>query len=133
MAIMQVDVVSAERRLFSGEANEVYARSPEGEFGILPGHQPALIGLGLASPVRIKTPDGQQIVFAVHAGFLEFRENHLTVLADTAEVTHDIDVPRAEAAKRRAQDLLERDPTNENAQRQLARADLRLRIAEQFG
>jgi F-type H+-transporting ATPase subunit epsilon len=132
MATMQVDVVSAEARLYSGEAEEVYARSPEGEFGILPCHQPALFALG-SSPVRVKTTDGQHLVFAVHAGFLEFRENHLTVLADTAEVTHDIDVPRAEAAKRRAEDLLERDPTNENAQRQLARADLRLRIAEQFG
>jgi F-type H+-transporting ATPase subunit epsilon len=131
VATMQVDVVSAEKRLFSGPATEVYARSPEGEFGILPGHAPALMALATA-PVRVKTEDGTQVVFAVHAGFLEVRENHLTVLADSAEVTHDIDVPRAQAAKRRAEDLLARNPGDARAQADLARANLRLRLAGEF-
>jgi F-type H+-transporting ATPase subunit epsilon len=85
MATMQVDVVSAEAQLYSGEANEVYARSTEGEIGILPGHQPILLALGDA-PVRVKTVEGREVRIEVHRGFLEFRDNHLTVLADSAEV-----------------------------------------------
>jgi F-type H+-transporting ATPase subunit epsilon len=86
MATMQVDVVSAESQLYSGEASEVYARSIEGEIGILPGHQPILIALGEEAPVRVKTVEGREVRIDVHNGFLEFRENHLTVLADAAEV-----------------------------------------------
>ncbi len=85
MATMLVDVVSAESQLYSGEAEEVYARSTEGEIGILPGHMPLLIALGDA-PVRVKTVEGREVRIDVHNGFLEFRDNHLTVLADSAEV-----------------------------------------------
>jgi len=102
MATMQVDIVSAERSLFSGEATEVYARTPDGEIGILPGHQPCLLALEVA-PLRVKTVDGEEIVLAVHSGFLEFRDNHMSVLADVAERAEDIDVARAEAARRRAE------------------------------
>lgn len=85
MATMLVDVVSAEAQLYSGEAEAVYARSTEGEIGILPGHQPILIALGDA-PVRVQTLEGREVSIIVHRGFLEFRENHLTILADAAEV-----------------------------------------------
>lgn len=85
MATMMVDVVSAEAQLYSGEAEAVYARSTEGEIGILPGHQPILLALGDA-PVRVQTIEGRQVTIAVHQGFLEFKDNHLTVLADSAEV-----------------------------------------------
>lgn len=81
---MQVDVVSAEAQLFSGEATEVYARSTEGEIGILPGHQPVLLLLE-AAPVRVKTTGGQEQAFDIGGGFLEFRENHLIVLAEAVE------------------------------------------------
>jgi F-type H+-transporting ATPase subunit epsilon len=85
MATMLVDVVSAEAQLYSGEAEEVYARSTEGEIGILPGHIPLLIALEHA-PVRVKTVEGREVRIDVRNGFLEFRDNHLTVLADSAEV-----------------------------------------------
>ena len=83
MATMQVDVVSAEQQLFSGEASEVYARSMEGEIGILPGHQPVLLMLEEA-PVRVKTADGQEQSFNIAGGFLEFRNNHLIVLGEAS-------------------------------------------------
>ncbi len=85
MATMQVDVVSAEEQLFSGEASEVYARSTEGEIGILPGHQPALLLLADDASVRIKTTEGREESFDIAGGFLEFRENHLIVLAEAVE------------------------------------------------
>jgi F-type H+-transporting ATPase subunit epsilon len=84
MATMQVNVVSPERNVFSGDASEVYARSLDGEIGILPGHQPALLALADA-PVRVKTASGEEHEFVVHGGFLSFRDNVLTVLADSAE------------------------------------------------
>jgi F-type H+-transporting ATPase subunit epsilon len=86
MATMMVDVVSAEAQLYSGEAEAVYARSTEGEIGILPGHMPILLALGEAAPVRVQTVEGREVTINVTHGFLEFRENHLTVLADAAEV-----------------------------------------------
>jgi F-type H+-transporting ATPase subunit epsilon len=79
---MQVDVVVPDRELFSGEASEVYARSQDGEIGILPGHQPALLALVPGAPVRVHTTDGQEESFTITGGFLEFRDNRLTVLAD---------------------------------------------------
>ncbi len=84
MATMRVDVVSAEAELFSGEASEVYARSTEGEIGILPGHQPVLLLLE-DSPIRVRTSDGREESFEIAGGFLEFRNNHLIVLAEAPE------------------------------------------------
>ena len=83
MAVMRVAIVTPQERLYDGEANEVYARSVEGEIGILPGHQPALLQLADA-PVRVKDAAGEHS-FAIHGGFLEFRDNNLTVLADRAD------------------------------------------------
>lgn len=84
MATMTVNIVSPEAELFRGDASEVYARSLDGEIGILPGHQPALLALADA-PVRIKSAEGETHSFSVHGGFLSFRDNVLTVLADSAE------------------------------------------------
>lgn len=99
MATMHVEVVSAERSLLSAEATEVYARSLDGEIGILPGHQPALLALDIA-PVKVKLADGGEERIAVHNGFLFFRNNRLVILADIAELASQIDVRRAEARKR---------------------------------
>jgi F-type H+-transporting ATPase subunit epsilon len=131
VATMQVDVVSAERLLYSGEATGVFGRTPEGEIGILPGHQPVLLAL-VSTPVRVKTTEGDQITVAVHHGFLEFRENRLTVLADIAELAVDIDVERAKAAKNRAIAHKQDPDYPGNADAELERAELRLRIAEGY-
>ncbi len=125
---MQVDVVSAERELFSGESPGVFARSVLGDIGLLPGHQPALLALGEA-PVRVQQLDGDEIQFAIHHGFLECRGDELTVLADVAELAIEIDVERAKEAYARAQRYLD-DPEYEgDAQAEKARAQLRLRLA----
>ena len=99
MATMTVEVVSAERSLLSVEAEEVYARTLEGEIGILPGHQPALLALDIGV-VRVKTGGGQEEQVAVHHGFLYFRDNALVILADIAEVASQIDTQRAESRLR---------------------------------
>lgn len=99
MATFQVEVVSAEKQLFSGEATEVFARSLDGEIGILPGHQPCLLALDI-SPVKIKMDDGSEQRVAVHHGFLYYKPgDKLVILADIAELPEQIDVRRAERRK----------------------------------
>ena len=128
MALLAVDVVSAEARLFQGEATAVYGRSIEGELGILPGHTPMLVGLA-TGPVRIATPEGEGVIVAVHRGFLECRGDQVNILADTAELAADIDVARAEAARERALSHLSQDDYPGDARAELARAETRLRVA----
>ncbi len=88
MSTMQVEIVSAEKALTSVEATEVYARSLDGEIGILPGHQPALLALA-AAPVKVVTADGSTERYQVNHGFLYFSDNTLVVLADHAEPAPD--------------------------------------------
>ena len=129
MATMQVHVVSATRELYRGEASAVYARSTEGEIGILPGHQPVLLALEI-STVRVEDGSGDMLTWAVHKGFLEYRDERLTLLADVAERPDEIDVARAEQARDRAQEHLA-DPEYEgNARAELRRAEIRLQLAD---
>ncbi len=127
MATMDVEVVSAEQRLFEGEANEVYARSLDGELGVLPGHQPALMALDVA-PVKIHLADGGEERVAVHHGFLYFRDNRLVILADMADMAGDIDPQR----QREELERLERDAEAGDEEAELARrrAEVRLDVAE---
>ena len=126
MATMQVDVVSAERRIFSGEASEVYARSLEGEIGVLPGHQPALLALDIA-PVKIVLPDGDEQRVAVHNGFLYYRDGRLRILADTAELASEIDLKRAGRRQREVEGRIE-DRDNAELQASMRRQELRMRL-----
>ena len=129
MAQMQVHVVSATRELYHGEASAVFARSSEGEIGILPGHQPVLLALEI-SAVRVADAQGEMTTWAVHRGFLEYRDEELTLLADVAERPEEIDVERARRAHQRAQEHLA-DPEYEgNAAAELRRAEIRLQLAD---
>lgn len=131
MAELIAQIVSAERELFSGEVSEVYARSVQGEIGILPGHQPCLLALEIA-PCRLKLPDGSWEVYAVHEGFLFFRDNRLVLLADLAEHASEIDVERARQ-DRREHEGTRRDELDEEATKALRRAEVRITVAEGGG
>ncbi|MGH3443382.1 MAG: F0F1 ATP synthase subunit epsilon [Nitriliruptorales bacterium] len=131
MATMQVELVSAERELFSGEAAEVYARSVEGEIGILPGHQPVLLALEIA-PVRMKMEDGNWEAYAVHNGFMFFRQNRLVILADLAEHAEEIDVEEARELRERHAGT-RREELDEEAFKALRRAEVRLEVAQGGG
>ncbi|MCW2539178.1 MAG: atpC [Frankiales bacterium] len=95
---MQVELVSVERPIWSGEANAVYARTSEGEIGILPGHSPLLGALTPGWTVRIQQSDGVEQRIAVHGGFLSVRPDGVSVLAEMAESADEIDVARARQA-----------------------------------
>ncbi|MCU1656825.1 MAG: synthase epsilon chain [Pseudonocardiales bacterium] len=99
---MHVELVSVERALWSGEATAVYARTTEGEIGVLPGHTPLLGALESGWVVRIERADGPELRVAVHGGFLSVRQEGVSVLAEMAEAAEDIDTARARAALDRA-------------------------------
>jgi F-type H+-transporting ATPase subunit epsilon len=124
MATMHVELVSVERALWSGDANAVYARTLEGELGILPGHTPLLGALAPGWIVRIDRADEDELRVAVHGGFLSVRKDGVSVLAEVAELADDIDTARARAALDRA------DPdSGEEAAAARDRALARLRAA----
>ncbi len=102
MATMHVELVSVERALWSGDANAVFARTLEGELGILPGHTPLLGALAPGWIVRIDRADEGELRVAVHGGFLSVRKDGVSVLAEIAEMADDIDTARARAALDRA-------------------------------
>lgn len=131
---LHVEVVTAERELYNGEAETVNAPGSEGRLGILPQHEAllAMLGPGL---LRI-THQGEEEPLFVSGGFLEVYQNTVTILADTAEYAEEIDQARAEEARRRAQErLAEVTSSTERAQLQAAleRALQRMRVSEYAG
>jgi F-type H+-transporting ATPase subunit epsilon len=98
---MHVELVSVERALWSGDATAVFARTAEGELGVLPGHIPLLGALEPGWIVRIDRVDEPELRVAVHGGFLSVREDGVSVLAEMAEPADDIDVARAREALER--------------------------------
>jgi len=123
-----VQLVSPEQVLFDGEAEMVVCRPLDGAIAFLIGHVPYLGALA-DDEVRIILPGDGEATAAVHGGFVQMTGDHLVVLSDVAELKDEIDVPRAEQAKRRAEETLAREPENESALAALARAETRLRVA----
>lgn len=97
MAEMSVELVAVERRLWSGRASFVVARTTEGEIGVLPRHVPVLAELEAGEIVRIDTVDKEEIHAAVDGGFLSVTTEGVTILAESAELRDEIDVARAQA------------------------------------
>jgi F-type H+-transporting ATPase subunit epsilon len=100
---LSVELVSAERLIWSGSANFVTARTLHGELGILPGHISLLGVIAEGYTVSISGGDaGDGIDVAAHGGFLSVSNDEVTILAEVAELSTDIDVGRARAALDRA-------------------------------
>jgi F-type H+-transporting ATPase subunit epsilon len=128
---LHVEVVTAEREIYSGEADMVVAKGTEGMLGILPRHAALLTTLAIGE-MRIKLGGAEEPLF-VAGGFLEVRDNVVTVLADTAEHAEEIDEARAEEARRRAQERLEQatsDVERADMLGALERAINRIKVAE---
>lgn len=125
---LHVELVSPERLLYEGESSEVLARTVEGEIGFLPGHIP-FVGTLLPGVVQVYTEGGIQKI-AVHSGFIEVSNDHLTLLSDVSEMAEDIDVERARAALERAEQALSADSDDTEAAAAKARAMARLTAAQ---
>lgn len=105
MSTMQVEVVSAEKEIFSGKATMLIATAEAGELGIYPQHTPLLTNLK-AGDVRVQTEDGEEQVIYVSGGILEVTPKKITVLSDTAIRASDIDEAAALDAQRKAEQAL---------------------------
>ena len=121
---LHVDIVSAEKSIFSGTAEMVFAPAVMGEIGIMPRHAPLITRLR-PGEVRVKLPGGEEEFFYVSGGILEIQPQVVTILADTAARAHDIDEAAAQAAKQRAEEALKDQKSEINyarAQVELAEA-----------
>jgi F-type H+-transporting ATPase subunit epsilon len=128
-----VDIVSAEREIFSGDAEMVFAPAEMGELGITPRHAPLLTRLKPGT-VRVQA-GGEESVFYVSGGILEIQPHMVTVLSDTALRAKDLDEVAAQDAKRRAEEALagqSADLDVARAQAELLEAVARLKAIEQI-
>ena len=124
MAELHVEIVSVERKIWSGEATSVIARTTEGDIGVLPGHAPLLGQVADGGTVRHRAGPGETLIVAVHGGFLSVTDQGVTILAEVAELAGDIDSARAKAALDRA--------TPEGDEAAARRAESRLRATGQL-
>ncbi len=131
MSSIRLDIVTAERVVYSDEVNMVIAPGIEGQLGILPHHAPLMTTLQ-PGELRVRK-DGEEFSLAISGGFLEVRPDRIIVLADAAERAEEIDIARAEEAKRRAEERLrERTPEVDAVQVEVAlrRALTRLQVVK---
>lgn len=127
-----LNVVSAEGVLFSGRAETIQVTGTNGELGILAGHAPLLTGI-VPGMVRLVKQHGKDEVIFVSGGTLEVQPGMVTVLADTAIRAEDLDLAKAQEAKRQAEELLSGSATNQDVDyvkvaTQLADAIAQLRV-----
>ena len=126
---MQVQVVSPERILWSGDAELVTARTVEGgDITFLTGHAP-FVGALETGKVTVRPEGDDDVFFAVHGGFVEVSADNVSLLTDVAEHADAIDVERAQAARASAKEAMAHDVADSEAVAALRRAELRLEVA----
>jgi len=131
MLKIRLEIITAERVVYSEDVDIVVAPGIDGELGILP-HHAALMTMLQPGELRVRKDNQEESMF-VSGGFLEVRGDKVVVLADVAERAEEIDVARAEAAKRRAEEGIAQHPAHVDharAEAALLRSMIRLRVAE---
>jgi F-type H+-transporting ATPase subunit epsilon len=130
---IRLEIITPERSVYNQDVEMVIARATDGDIGILPGHVPLIAGLAIA-PLRIKKEEDEEQI-AITGGFIEVQPEKVIVLATTAETAAEIDVRRAEAAKKRAEERLKSGGAEfdiARAEIALKRALARLRVVDHF-
>ncbi len=134
MATIQVDIVSAEGEIYSGDAKMVYAPARMGEVGIAPRHAPLLTALK-AGDVRVEDTEGKEHFFYITGGMLEVQPHLVTILADTALRGDELDEAAALSAQHDAEEALKGASGETDlalAQQELAEARARYRAAQKL-
>ncbi len=128
---LKLEILTAERQIYSGEVDIVIAPGELGELGILPRHAPLLTPL---QPGELRIRKGnEEITMTVTGGFMEMFQDTLTILADAAERAEEIDVERAREAMRKAEERIRTTTSDMDLSRALAslrRSQLRIKVAE---
>jgi F-type H+-transporting ATPase subunit epsilon len=130
---LKIDIVTAERIVYSADVDEVVAPGVQGQLGILPHHAPLMTILQAGELVVKK--GGKEDILAISGGFLEVRPDHVIILADQAERAEEIDAARAEEARKRAEARLKERTSDVDAARAeaaLRRAMVRLSVADKI-
>jgi len=123
---LEVALVAAERVVWEGQATIVIARTTDGDVGILPGHAP-LLGLLQGGTVQVRTVDGDFLVAAAPDGFISVANDRVSILAENAEMGHDIDL---EEARRELEQALATGTAGEADADEVRAAEARVRAAE---
>ena len=126
---LKVQVVSPERILWTGDAEMVTARTVDGgDIAFLTGHAPFVGALDIGK-VIVRPAEGNDVLFAVHGGFVEVSNSTVSLLTDVAETTELVDIERANKARDGAMAAVAQDPDDAEAVAALKRAELRLEVA----
>lgn len=129
---LHLEILTIERKVFDDHVSMVIAPGTEGVMGILPRHTPLLTSLAYGE-VQIKREGEPDEFLAIGGGFMEVQPDHVVVLADAAEFAEEIDIARAEEARRRAEELLAKASEDEvdfaRAETALRRSITRLKVA----
>ena len=132
----RLEIVSAERSLFSGEAKFVVVPGVDGELGIFPNHTPLLTKIKPGTLKFHAKDESEETLFFVAGGFLEVQPTVVTVLADTVIRGEEIDQARAEEAKRIAEEAISKAPEDKialaTAQAELSYAMAELRTLQKY-
>lgn len=132
MATFPLELVTPERLLFSEEVQAIRAPGVDGSLGVLAGHAPLLTEL-TTGLIKVTLADGREAFIATSGGFLQVNKEKVIILADTAELSEEIDVERARAAAAKARQLLEVPGSNIDAEElrlAIERAQNRIRVAQ---
>lgn len=133
---IRCEIVSQDRLVFEGDADIVILPGTDGEMGILPNHAPLLSTLGMGV-IKVRLGN-QEDIFTVTGGVVEVQPDIVTIMADASENVAEIDIARAEAAKKRAEEILAQGPPEKDLDGYLAleaalrRSNLRLDTIKRF-
>ena len=128
---LHLKITTHEKVVFDADVDEIYTKGTQGEFGILPNHIPFMSALDVG--VTKVVIDGKPEYFTTMGGVFQLKNNEALILTQTAEKGSDIDIERAEEAKKRAEERLENEPDTSDVQRAevaLARALARLKASK---
>jgi F-type H+-transporting ATPase subunit epsilon len=132
MATLHLEIVTAEKTIFSGEVDSVTVPGGGGVMGVLANHAPVLSTL---KPGELRVKIGNTVdEYAIGGGFIDINNNKVTILADSAERADEIDGARAEAARKRAEEILRTQPPSDKIdlfklEASLRRSQVRLNVA----
>ncbi|MBI1806126.1 MAG: ATP synthase F1 subunit epsilon [Ignavibacteria bacterium] len=130
--VFKLEIVTPRRVLFSGDVVSFSAPGVVGGFQVLYNHAPMLAAIGIGE-VKLREPHGDEVRYATSGGFVDVKNNHVVMLAETAERSEEIDKMRAESARDRAlKQIAEKESEHdvERARVELERAVNRIHIAE---
>lgn len=131
---LHLEIVTPDRHLYSGEADRVILRTTGGDMAVLYDHEPTVTPLSIGA-IRIQLGD-KEMVASCCSGFVNINETHVTIITDASEWAQDIDKARAEAARERAKQRVDRSSDQDiddlRARLALAKAINRISIVEKY-